>query len=147
MKLHDLKPTPGSRRDRKRVGYFYLRGISALAPSPSMSMSLISKYKNFESSTNAGSRKRAEYWLGDRARKGLEAYGDSDELDNMVIDHPGDVVDADQDRFVPIREMSMDADYYESEGDSDVESLVQMHKRRKGAVRTMSEGIMDRMEL
>jgi hypothetical protein len=43
--------------------------------------------------------------------------------------------------------MSMDADYYESEGDSDVESLVQMHKRRKGGVRTMSEGIMDRMEL
>ncbi|KAF9692840.1 hypothetical protein EKO04_009281 [Ascochyta lentis] len=136
-------------RDRKRVGYFYLRGISALSPSPSMSMSLMSKFKqsNFESSTNAGSRKRAEYWLGDRARKGLEAYGDSDELDNMVIDHPGDVVDADQDRFVPIREMSMDADYYESEGDSDVESLVEMHKRKRSGVRTMSEGIMDRMEL
>ncbi|UPX17555.1 RNA polymerase III-inhibiting protein maf1 [Ascochyta rabiei] len=136
-------------RDRKRVSYFYLRGISALSPSPSMSMSLMSKFKqsNFESSTNAGSRKRAEYWLGDRARKGLEAYGDSDELDNMVIDHPGDVVDADQDRFVPIREMSMDADYYESEGDSDVESLVEMHRRRRSGVRTMSEGIMDRMEL
>ena len=64
----------------------------------------------------------------------------------MVIDHPGDIVDADQDRFVPIREMSMDADYYESEGDSDVESLVEMHRRKSG-VRTMSQGIMDRMEL
>lgn len=42
-------------RDKKRVGYFYLRGISALSPSPSMSMSLMSKFKqsNFESSTNA----------------------------------------------------------------------------------------------
>jgi AP-1 complex subunit sigma 1/2 len=42
--------------------------------------------------------------------------------------------------------MSMDADYYESEGDSDVESLVEMHRRKSG-VRTMSQGIMDRMEL
>lgn len=43
--------------------------------------------------------------------------------------------------------MSMDADYFESEGDSDVESLVEMHKRKRSGVRTMSEGIMDRMEL
>jgi AP-1 complex subunit sigma 1/2 len=132
-------------RDRKRVCYFYLRGVSALSNSPSVAMSLMSKFKatKYESSANAGSRKRAEYWLGDRARKGLEAYGDSDELDNMVIDHPGDVVDADQIGWVPVREMSADKDYYESEGGSDVESLVGREMR----VRTMSEGVMDRMEL
>jgi len=135
-------------RDRKRVCYFYLRGVSALSNSPSIPMSLMSKFKqsNSESSANAGSRKRAEYWLGDRARKGLEAYGESDELDNMVIDHPGDVVDAEQNLWVPVREMSTDADYYESDGDSDVESLVGRSKG-KGGIRTMSEGLMDRMEL
>ncbi|KAH9867176.1 hypothetical protein IAQ61_007768 [Plenodomus lingam] len=134
-------------KDRKRVAYFYLRGISALSHSPSVAMSLMSKFKasKFESSANAGSRKRAEYWLGDRARKGLEAYGESDELDNMVIDHPGDIVDAEQ-TMLPAREMSMDADYYESEGDSDVESLVEREKR-PSKPRTMSEGVMDRMEL
>ncbi|KAL6708600.1 RNA polymerase III-inhibiting protein maf1 [Coniothyrium glycines] len=135
-------------RDKKRVAYFYLRGISALSNSPSVAMSLMSKFKasKVESSTNAGSRKRAEYWLGDRARKGLEAYGDSDELDNMVIDHPGDVVDAEQDMYLPAREMSMDVEYYESEGDSDVESL-HSRERRASRPRTMSEGVMDRMEL
>lgn len=135
-------------RDRKRVAYFYLRGISALSNSPSVAMSLMSKFKatKFESSANAGSRKRAEYWLGDRARKGLEAYGDSDELDNMVIDHPGDIVDAEQMMYLPVREMSMDVEYYESEGDSDVESLVEREKR-PSRPRTMSEGVMDRMEL
>lgn len=135
-------------KDKKRVCYFYLRGISALSNSPSVAMSLMSKFKQstLESSTNAGSRKRVEYWLGDRARKGLEAYGDSDELDNLVIDHPGDIVDADQDVWMPVREMSTDLDYLESEGDSDVESLVE-RQRGKGKVRTMSEGVMDRMEL
>ncbi|EUC31618.1 hypothetical protein COCVIDRAFT_31838 [Bipolaris victoriae FI3] len=136
-------------KERKRVAYFYLRGISALSNSPSVAMSLMSKFKatKYESSANAGSRKRAEYWLGARAKKGLEAYGDSDELDNMVIDHPGEVVDAEEEQYIPAREMSMDADYYyESEGDSDVESLVG-RERTVSKVRTMSEGVVERMEL
>ncbi len=136
-------------KDRKRVAYFYLRGVSALSTSPSVAMSLMSKFKasKFESSANAGSRKRAEYWLGDRARKGLEMWGESDELDNMVIDHPGDVVDTEVDAYTMTREMSMDAEYYyQSDGDSDVESLVD-RQRSKGKVRTMSEGLMDRIEL
>lgn len=64
----------------------------------------------------------------------------------MVIDHPGDVVDTEEDGFLPAREMSMDADYYESDGVSDVESLVS-RDRRKSNVRTMSQGLMERMEL
>ncbi|USP78192.1 hypothetical protein yc1106_05466 [Curvularia clavata] len=136
-------------KERKRVAYFYLRGISALSSSPSVAMSLMSKFKasKYESSTNAGSRKRAEYWLGARAKKGLEAYGESDELDNMVIDHPGEVVDADEEQYLPAREMSMDADYYfESDADSDVESLVG-RERAVSKVRTMSEGVVERMEI
>ena len=80
-------------KERKRVAYFYLRGISALSSSPAYPMSLISKFKQSknEQSANEGSRKRAEYWLGDRAKRGLD-YGSPDELDNMVIDHPGEVV-------------------------------------------------------
>jgi hypothetical protein len=42
--------------------------------------------------------------------------------------------------------MSTDADYYESDGDSDVECLV-AHERGKSRIRTMSEGVMDRMEI
>jgi AP-1 complex subunit sigma 1/2 len=134
-------------KDRKRVCYFYLRGVSALSNSPNVAVSLMSKFKQsqYESSANAGSRKRAEYWLGDLARKGLEAYGDSDELDNMVIDH-AEVVDADQTAWLATREMSADVDYCQSDGDSDVESLVG-RERGKSAMRTMSEGVMDRMDL
>lgn len=149
-------------KERKRVAYFYIRGISALAKSPSGATSLMSRFKatqQYESSTNAGSRKRAEYWLGNRAKKGLEAYGDSDELDDLVIDHPGDIVDNDE---LPLRETSIDREFFESEPDSDVEILVEENERKKremqkqqqmrfpkkkGTVRTMSEGVMDRMEL
>ncbi|KAF2867660.1 Maf1 regulator-domain-containing protein [Massariosphaeria phaeospora] len=134
-------------KERKRVCYFYLRGVSALSNSPSVAMSLMSKFKasKYESSANAGSRKRAEYWLGDRARRGLESYGESDELDNMVIDHPGEVVDAEEETYLPARETSLGVDcFYSSDGDSDVESL---KEREKSAVRAMSEHMADRMEI
>ncbi|KAF2710022.1 repressor of RNA polymerase III transcription MAF1 [Pleomassaria siparia CBS 279.74] len=132
-------------KERKRVCYFYLRGVSALSNSPSIAMSLMSKFKQskFESSANAGSRKRAEYWLGDRAKRGLECYGESDELDNMVIDHPEEVVDAEE-PYVPAREASLGVDYYSSDNDTDVESL---REREKSTVRTMSEQLVDRMEI
>ena len=133
-------------KERKRVCYFYLRGVSALSNSPSVAMSLISKFKQskYESSINAGSRKRAEYWLGDRAKRGLEYYGESDELDNMVIDHPDEVVDAEEATYLPARETSLGVDYYSSDDDSDVESL---REREKSAVRAMSEQVTDRMDL
>jgi len=130
-------------KEKKRVCYFYLRGVSALSNSPSVAMSLMSKFKQskHESSANAGSRKRAEYWLGDRAKRGLEYYGESDELDNMVIDHPDDVI---EEPYVLTREASLGVDYYSSDDDSDVESL---REREKSAVRTMSEQLVDRIEL
>jgi hypothetical protein len=133
-------------KERKRVCYFYLRGLSALSHSPSVATSLMSKFKQsqYESNPNAGSRKRAEYWLGDRAKRGLEYYGESDELDNMVIDHPGDIVDAEEMVDIRDREASLDVDYYGSDDDSDVESL---RERQKSAVRAMSEHMMDRMEV
>ena len=133
-------------KERKRVCYFYLRGVSALSNSPSHATSLISKLKQsqYESNPNAGSRKRAEYWLGDRAKRSLENYGESDELDNMVIDHPGEVVDAEEIMGIREREDSLDVDYYASDDDSDVESL----RGRKNSIgRSMSEHLMERMEM
>jgi hypothetical protein len=131
---------------RKRVCYFYLRGISALSSSPTPATSLMSKFKQskYESTPNAASRKRAEYWLGHRAKRGLQYYGESDELDNMVIDHPGDVVDADDVVGIRDREVSLEVDYCYSDDDSDVESL---REREKSAVRRMSEHLTARMEL
>lgn len=147
-------------KERKRVCYFYLRGISSLSNSPVVPTSLITRFKQsqHETSSNAGSRKRAEYWLGDRAKKGLEEYGESDELDNMVIDHPGEIVDADEEEWEAGREASMGAEYWSSDGDSDVESLKEREmsretsreksfSREKSNVRAWSEGVMERMEL
>jgi hypothetical protein len=133
-------------KERKRVCYFYLRGISALSSSPAPPISLMSKFKQsqYESNPNAASRKRAEYWLGHRAKRGLQYYGESDELDNMVIDHPGDVVDAEDIPDIRDREASLENDYYISDDDSDVESLLE---REKSHVRRMSEHIPAMMEV
>jgi hypothetical protein len=49
-------------------------------------------------------------------------------------------------RYLPAREMSMDAEYYESEDDSDVESLVD-RERAVSKIRSMSECAMERMEV
>lgn len=134
-------------KERKRVCYFYLRGISALSSSPAPAVSLMTRFKQsqYESSPNAASRKRTEYWLGHRARRGLQYYGESDELDNMVIDHPGDVVDADDVVDLRDRETSLDVDYCDSDDESDVGSI---REREKSAARRMSENFFGaRMEL
>ncbi|KAF2503272.1 repressor of RNA polymerase III transcription MAF1, partial [Lophium mytilinum] len=55
---------------KKRVLYLYLRGLSAISQSPT---ALVAKRKHSPyssggaSSVGAGARKRARYWLGDRA--------------------------------------------------------------------------------
>ncbi|KAH7132221.1 Maf1 regulator-domain-containing protein [Dendryphion nanum] len=140
-------------KERKRVSYFYLRGVSALSNSPTPAMSFMSRCKQtkVESSTNAGSRKRAEYWLGNRARRGLEAYGDSDELDNMVIDHPGEIVDTEDFMDIHQREASHGLDYYTSDDDSDVETYLE-HERKRGesavrGLRSMSENLADQVKV
>ncbi|KAF2185707.1 mitogen-activated protein kinase MAF1 [Zopfia rhizophila CBS 207.26] len=134
-------------KNMKRVCYIYVRGISALSNSPIRATSLMSKYKQSmydESNVNAAARKRAEYWLGDRANQGLEMYGVDDELDDMVIDHPEDeVVDAEEVLTVRDREASLDY-YYSSDDDSDVEFI---REREKSAVRAMSEHITEAMEV
>lgn len=112
-------------KERKRVCYFYLRGVSALSSSPSVPTSLMSRLRQAqnESSGNVGSRKRAEYWLGSHARGGLETYGSSDELDNLVIDHPNEIVDATEAEYLTARDTSIGFDYMSTEDDSEVESL------------------------
>lgn len=146
-------------KERKRVCYFYLRGVSSLSNSPSVPTSLITRFKQaqHETSSNAGSRKRAEYWLGDRAHKGLEEYGESDELDDLVIDHPGELIDVEEEEWQAEREASMWSDG----DDSDVESLKEreisrentreksLSPTKKSNVRTWSEGegMLEKMEL
>lgn len=112
-------------KERKRVCYFYLRGISALSGPSCVPTSLVSRLRQAqnESSGNAGSRKRAEYWLGSHAKKGLETYGSSDELDDLVIDHPNEIVDAAESEYLTVRDTNMGIDYWSTEDDSEVESL------------------------
>lgn len=145
-------------KERKRVAYFYLRGVSALSSSPTYATSLMTRFKQsqYEMSPNKASRKRAEYWLGDRAKSGLKAYGESDELDDMVIDHPGEVVDREELVSLRDREASLDVEW-QSDDDSEVEWLREQEesgvRRMSGtldkgkSVRRMSESIASRMEL
>ena len=152
-------------KTRKRVCYVYLRGLSALSHSAKEALMTPIKSKRFADdesdgwlTPDLGARKRAKYWLGDRAKKGLEEYGESDELDNMVIDHPGEIIDNDEEEWQTGREASMGVEYWSSDGDSDVESLKEREisrensrekssSREKSNVRAWSEGITERMEL
>jgi hypothetical protein len=130
-------------KEKKRVCYFYLRGISALSHSPTCATSLMSrlKHRREESNPNAGSRKRVEYWFGTGSS---HRYRENGELDDLVIDHPEDIVDAEEVMDIRDREASMGLDYYTSDDDSDVISL---YEREKGKVRTMSEHHTETMEI
>ena len=70
----------------------------------------------------------------------------------MVIDHPGEIIDADEDEWDAGRETSMGAEYWSGDDDSDVESLKEReisreNSREKSNVRAWSEGLMEKMEL
>ncbi|KAF2201590.1 hypothetical protein GQ43DRAFT_471639 [Delitschia confertaspora ATCC 74209] len=114
-------------KEKKRMCYIYFRGISALSNSPVPATSLIDKYKHSiwsEYNVSGGAKKRAEFWLGDGARDVYEEYDNG--LDNLVIDHPGEVVDAEE--FLSVRDRETSMDYYSDEDDSDIEIIVQKSK-------------------
>lgn len=113
-------------KTKKRVCYLYLRGLSIISHSPAertlLSTPGRSKYDR-DSSTSA--RKRARYWLGDRA------------------DDVGDWAEDDED----MDENGTHSKYvYEYEYDEDEEDL-ELVERRKNEIRGISEDIAASMDV
>lgn len=97
---------------------------------------------------DSGARKRAKFWLGDRANMGdIETNLDDDE--QMVISEPGDdEVDVEP----PIDVRSPNFPYIVISDDEedemmDDDSVAEALERRKEAVRAMSQEVVDSMEI
>ncbi|KAJ9665306.1 RNA polymerase III-inhibiting protein maf1 [Coniosporium apollinis] len=133
-------------KERKRVCYIYLRGLSVISHSPVRAASAWSQkhqsHSKRKSTRNSlriseGATKRARYWLGDDAEV-EDAADDEDE----VIHEPGDD-EVDADEYPDIREASVSS-YLTDDDDYDMELRVH---REKSAVRGVSEHIADSMEV
>lgn len=129
-------------KERKRVCYLYLRGLSMLSHSPVMGPITPKRRVSAQGTVNygeSGARKRARYWLGDQIDgRYVERVGSWNESDDLVIRDPGDdEVDADDEPYwIVLGEMSED----DEEGNT-------VREREKSAVRAMSEQLMDSMEV
>ena len=133
-------------KTRKRVCYMYLRGMSAMSQSPIYGPSTPARSKRYTSpsseSISEGARKRARFWLGDRAQHVSDGWDDDEDMMKIgaLPDVIGDVDDDDWD----IRDILEDgyATDYDYEDESDY-----LVSREVSAVRAMSEHAVESMEI
>ena len=90
-------------KERKRVCYFYIRGLSMLSHSPSARSRVIelSRKRGSPASANVsvsdlGGEKRARFWLGNRPEFEDDGWGDEDGPSETIEDPGDDEVDIDQ---------------------------------------------------
>lgn len=132
-------------KNRKRVCYLYLRGLSIMSHSPAVRAAAAASHMSTggkgHSTLSMGlesADKRAMYWLGDRAEgRSVSSGWPDDDDDVMIIPYPGDdEVDADEELM----------DYIEEDEDEEFDDEIE-RQREKSAVRDMSEHIADTMEV
>ena len=129
-------------KTKKRVCYIYLRGLSIIGNSPPQKTPV--KIKRPASGTwsldEETSKKRARYWLGDRAGD-AEWVGEEDDVsgewDEENIEEDEILDEGDEPRFVPS---------VESETDSGSASPCKGRGRRGSSVRGVSEDIAASMD-
>lgn len=123
-------------KDRKRVCYIYLRGLSVSSHSPS-TLSHANKRPRSVAVSESTDSKRARYWTGvaddDYARSG--SYEDGD-------DAYGTIDDAELDEF-----LTESSDWSSPDHSSDFENDIGNPFRGRKNVRAMSEHIMETMEV
>ncbi|KAL9085722.1 MAG: hypothetical protein Q9165_007471 [Trypethelium subeluteriae] len=127
-------------KTRKRMCYLYLRGLSAMSQSPIVRPVQPIRNKReaspSEDKVSDGARKRARFWLGDRAEHVTRSWEDDD--DDAPITSLDDDVDDYQDWDFE--------DGYATDDDYDDESDYVV-SRETSAVRAMSEHAVESMEI
>ena len=129
-------------KTKKRVCYIYLRGLSIIGNSPPQKTPV--KIKRPASGTwslsEETSKKRARYWLGDRAGE-AEWVGDEDDVsgdwDEENIEEDEILDEGDEPRFVPP---------VESDTDTGSDSPCKGRARRGSSVRGVTEEIAALMD-
>ncbi|KAI9835490.1 MAG: hypothetical protein M1838_005286, partial [Thelocarpon superellum] len=134
-------------KDRKRVCYLYLRGLSIMSHSPTqqrLQTPQKSRVRTRSRSRSSGASKRACYWLGDRA-DGADVDGglDEDDDDGVINGWGDDEVDVDGEVLDDGDEIPHNPD----EGGSSDRDEVDAREQAKGAMRGMSEDIAETMEV
>ncbi|KAF2087244.1 Maf1-domain-containing protein [Saccharata proteae CBS 121410] len=127
-------------KQRKRVCYLYLRGLSVMSHSP-MRSSTVKRSASQRGSLglSIGADKRMKYWLGDRADVRASGWDDEDNDDDLLAVDPGDdEVYADEEMF---------EDNPEDYADEDEEEMIVREEREKSAVREMDEHMAEAMEV
>jgi Maf1 regulator len=117
---------------RKRVAYLYVRGIPVMSHSP---RSTLVKRSASGFSRENGAKKRARYWLGDRA-DAITNSRDLDDESDLNLWNPDD----DDASFDATFEGDYGDDYNEADDESDEQEY-------KGPIRGVSEDIASRMEI
>jgi hypothetical protein len=143
-------------KQKKRVCYIYLRALKISwydltgGNSDYFTEPTTPKRKHsLRSSMDFGARKRARYWLGERANDVEGGYADEDEVE--VIKAPGDdEVDADIDiDYIDdmIRSGRSLSPISVSSDDDDELHIISSRERRKSHVRAHSEGVAESIEV
>jgi Maf1 regulator len=128
-------------KERKRVCYVHIRGLSIMSHSPAVGPSRIGSEKTGDNGRrrSMGASKRAKYWLGDRADDAAGGWGeDDDDESTPVRDWDDDGVDLDN-----VLEEDEEMDYDLDDEDDDV------HHRTfsDSSMRGVSEDIAASMEV
>jgi len=121
-------------KERKRVAYFYVRGVPVMSHSPRNRSGMS---KRGAGAFDSGANKRARYWLGDQA---ANATSDQDADEDITMWNNDDEVDADDE------DVMFDGDDFcdDYDDEADDESDEQSYK---GPVRGVSEDIAASMDI
>ena len=141
-------------KEKKRVCYLYLRGMSVLSRSPVQALGYLERpslapRKASSVSFGQGAGKRASYWLGDRVSHDeieTEGYADDDD-DEMVIPEPNDdEVDVPYMDLDEVRRYAVEGIYPYDVDDMD-EDVWEEGFRPIWGMRGVSEEVAERIEL
>jgi hypothetical protein len=127
-------------KTRKRVCYIYLRGLSVMSHSPARRSDFKKRAVTKRASSN-GARKRARYWLGDRAEDVQDEW-DGDDDDDVIHGWDDDEVDVDDEVIDDGDDMDYDYEVYE-DNDFHYDSW----EISKNQIRAVSEDIAEKMEV
>lgn len=144
-------------KERKRVCYFYLRGLSVLSHSPvhaPMHIHRTRQSRDSGVSVGEGAGKRASYWLGSSIDEDSMEEGqyedDDDELIHDEYENQDDEVEVPYMDLDEVRNRIVDGYNYDFENieyEEDTSSWAVDQAANKRGVRGMSEEIGDAMEM
>jgi len=126
---------------RKRVCYIYLRGFSVMSHSPARRGDF-RKRAVAKRTGGSGARKRARYWLGDRAEDVQGEWDVDDDDDDVIHGWDDDEVDVEEEVIDDGDDMDYDYEAYD-----DDDCYYDSWESCKSQIRAVSEDIAEKMEV